>query len=486
MSQQELQARLCRQYAENAAWRLLRADHAPLILAFVADLFGEENEVAFGRARVALATELERWREQGLVEGEVAPGSYLRDWIRAGWLRELDDLLSKTDACEVALRFCLALEHRDTNATASHLRIVQDAVRDLAVALSPNPEERLLSLEARKAALQREIDDLEAGVVHELAEEEQRERMREVYQLAAVLTGDFRRVEDEIRELDQSLRVQMIESAATRGEVLLGVLEKEALLARSDAGRAFESFFHLLCDQNRSIEFRAQLQSILARPAAQHLTPQQSRFLAQLMRELTRESERVFRVRRRTEESLRAFVESGSHLESRAVGRLLGKLERVAVRFKEFDVSLRGDTGLCARSGSAVIRSPDSIGLRMPEAELDTRNIVAQQNLSTPSDKMLDHLQTVKVLAIAGRVFDTLAANGPLTIEGIIARAPVTAGLEELIAHLRIAQAIGATRLEDEEEVIITGENGERLRASIPGYLLSAQQFPAELEELAL
>ena len=395
MSFHELNARFRRLHKEHSAWRLLRTDNAPMVLAFVADLFEDLNEVAFGRAKVALDTELELWREQGLLDSEVNASTYLRQWIQAGWLRELDDFVSKTDACEVALRFCRQLEQRESNATASHLRIVQDTVRDLSVAISPDPNERISLLEARKAEIQHELDELSAGIVHELSEAEQRERIIEIYQLAAVLTGDFRRVEDEIRQIDQTLRVQMIESGGSRGEVILNLLEQEQLLADSDAGRAFDGFFHLLCDQNRSTEFREQLKAILSRPAAQHLSEQQARFLGKLMRELSRESERVFQVRRRTEENLRQFVESGAASEMRAVDRLLGQLEQLAVGFKEGEISLRLDTGLRLNSGNVKIQSPDSLRLKMPEEQLNTRDVQVHQNASTPSEAMLQQLHAV-------------------------------------------------------------------------------------------
>jgi len=246
MSFIEHQARFRRLWSEHAAWQLLRADNAPHILAFVSDLFREFSEVAFGQARAALAAELQRSREINTWDTDTTASTYLRQWIQAGWLRELDDQLTKTDACEVALRFCHGLDQRQTHATASHLRIVQDAVRDLAVALSPNPGERIAILEARKQRLEQEIAELRGGVVRELPEPVQRERVREVYQLASVLTADFRRVEDEIRQLDQALRVDMIESGGGRGEVLAGLLEKEQLLLASEAGRAFEGFFELL------------------------------------------------------------------------------------------------------------------------------------------------------------------------------------------------------------------------------------------------
>ena len=486
MSLLELHARYRRQIQENAAWRLLRAANAPMVLAFISELFDESNDVLFSRAKAALELELAHWREEEWFESEKSAAAYLREWIQAGWLRELDDHLSKTDASEMALRFCTDLDRRDNKATASHLRIVQDAVRDLAASLSPDASERIALLESRKAELQAQIDDLKAGIVVQLSEAEQREQIREVYQLASVLTGDFRRVEDDIRLLDQSLRVQMIETDSNRGEVLQELLHKEALLAESDAGRAFESFFQLLCDQNRSMEFREQLRSLLSRPAAEFLRKDESRYLGQLVRELTRESERVFKVRRRTEESLRAYVESGAHLENRRVEQLLGGLERLAVRFQQHDIDWRTQLPLELHSGKASISSPQSMRLRHPEEQLDTRDIKAEQNRHAPSRHMLEQLHSVKVMEVAERMQVLLRQQGPLSIGEFIKEQPVTSGLEELVACLRVAKAIGATELESKETVVIADRNGDQIRATIPALLLSAQQFPQRLEELAI
>src|SRR5690606_32086408 len=132
-------------------------------------------------------------------------------------------------------------------------------------------------------------------------------RLREVYQLASVLTGDFRRLEDDIRQMDHELRVEMIQADSTRGDVLVSLLKKEGALLDTDAGRAFEGFFQLLADDSRTTEFREQLRSILGRPAAERLRLEERRFLDRLVRELSHESERVLLVRRRAEESLRAY-----------------------------------------------------------------------------------------------------------------------------------------------------------------------------------
>jgi len=490
VSFQGLQARYRRVFQESAAWRLLRADNAPVILAFIADLFSDESEVPFSRARIALDAEITRCRELGIWQTETGAGTYLNQWIRAGWLREMDDYLTKTDASEVALRFSQGLDQRSTGTTASHLRIVQEAVRDFAVAISPNADERVTLLEYKKAEIQREIDALNAGVVTELSEVQQRERIREIYQLASVLTGDFRRVEDEIRELDQDIRVQMIESGAKRGDILLSIMEKEALLANTDAGSAFEGFFHLLCDQNRSTEFSDQLRSILSQPVSQQLSHQQQQFLNQLMRELSSESDRVFKVRRRTEESLRSYIESGAASENRAVDQLLSQLERLAIAYKDaaedYESELKKSTCLFLPVGTIRISSPDAMRLRSPDEKLDTSGVEEEINSHSPSAEMLDCLDTVQVKQVAYRILNTLRQAGPMTIASVVSKQPMNSGLEELVAYLRVAKSVGATTLEDKEELEILDKKGVRIRASIPKYLLSADLFPEDIEEMVI
>jgi len=486
MSFQALQARFNRQYREHSGWKLLRANNASLILAFLADLFKDGNDVSFGQARVALDTELEHCREVGIWQTDNNAMTYLREWIQAGWLRELDDQISKTDACEVALRFCQGLDQRENNATASHLRIVQEAVRDFMVAISPDADQRIELLKARQAKIQIEIDALEAGVVIQLDQAEQRERIKEIYQLASVLTGDFRRVEDDIREMDQKLRVEIIESDRSRGEILLGVLEQENLLANTDAGRAFEGFFQLLCDQNRSMEFREQLRAILNQSVAQHLSPQQSRFLSQLMRELSKESERVLQIRRRSEESLRAYIESGAHLEVKAVDKLLSKLEQQALVLRMNEVSPRTEIKLDLASGAVKISSPQSLKLRRPEEQLDTSHVQEHVNSDQPNDDMLACLDTVKIVQIADQMKTCLLAQGPLTIAAYAQHHPLKAGLEELVACLRVAKAVSAADLGEKELITVTDKQGHRFQATIPMYLLNVALFPKDMMELSL
>ena len=485
MSAAEFHAKFSRLRATHPAWRLLAADSAPIALAFLADLFGQVAEVPYARAKVALDAELQRWKESG-IDVQDSATAYLRQWIASGWLREQDDVLLSTAACDTALRFAKGLDREERGTTASHLRIVQDAVRDLAIAMTSDPGQRIRALEKQRQGLEREIEELHAGVVVEISSAEQHERLREIYQLASVLTGDFRRLEDEIRQMDHAMRVQMIQGDSTRGDVLMALLAKEGALADTDAGRAFEGFFQLLADDGRTTEFREQLRAILESPASRQLHPDERQFLSRLVRELSRESERVLLVRRRAEENLRAYIESSEFRENRAVARILAELERRAVELRDAGITASARTRLTLDSGRAELSSVETIRLRLPDESLQLGPIEEDHGTRTLSEAMLEHLETVKVLEVAADVFKLVTMNGPMTLGEVIEMRPLTAGIEELVAHVRIAQAVNAPREESTESLTIQGQDGARLRATIPTYVLTPELLPAQIEDLAL
>lgn len=485
MNFQGLQAQFQRLSNESPAWKLLRAENAPVILAYLSELFSDENDVPYSQAHLLLNSVMETCRHQGIWITDTPASSYLHQWRKNGWLREMDNQLTPSDAIETVIRFCQNLEDRAAGTTASHLRIVQEAVRDLLIAIDPDVDERIKSLESKKAEIQREIDDLHAGIVRELSDTEQQERIREVYQLASVLTGDFRRVEDEIKSMSKDLRVQIIEGDNNRGAILLSLMEKEALLANTESGSAFESFFQLLCDQTRSTEFREQIRTLLAQPISEKLKPHQKQFLNQLMRELNKESDRVFSVRRRTEEGLRAYIESGMAAENQAVDRLLSQLEKTAIALRDDGCDLTANTGLSLPVGTPQIRSIDSLQLKQPDEKLDTRGVTAQHNEKTVSTDMLAFLDTVKVREVADKLKQLVTEHGPLTLAKVSELQPITAGIEELVAGLRVAKAINAPISEDTEFITLSDKQGNQLKAKIPCVYLSADLFPKQLDLIA-
>ncbi|QEP42854.1 DUF3375 domain-containing protein [Ectothiorhodospiraceae bacterium BW-2] len=477
MSMRQLQARFRSLRGENLSWRLLAAENGPLLLAFIADLFDGQSELPYAQARTALESELLLWRQEGLSLQESA-SAYLRQWIQHGWLREHNDHLVLTDSAEVALRFVQSLEQRQSRTTASRLRLLQDRVSELAFATGASPEQRLQRLQQRQQQLQHDIDRVREGEIEPMPDAEQFERLQEIYQLALELSGDFRRVEEEIRQLNHQLRIEMV--SAGRGEIVDTLLQKEQQLHQSSAGRAFNAFFQLLCDIPRTTELREELRQLLNISAADHLRSDQRRFLGRLVRELNRESERVFQIRRKTEEGLRQFIERGSYLENRQIDRLLGELERKALQLQQHKLSPSQLTTLSLPTGSVECRSANSLQLKQPQPRFNSESWELTPPLEQASEAMLRHLHPIRMDQIAHRLQQQLQQHGSQSLATLASALPIEAGLEELVIWLRLAQMAAAAPLEQREQLQIRDPQGDELRATIPVYRLSA----SDLEQL--
>ena len=100
---------------------------------------------------------------------------------------------------------------------------------------------------------------------------------------------------------------------------------------------------------------------------------------------------------------------------------------------------------------------------------------------------MLHYLDSVQVREVAEKARHTLLKKGVMSIAHLTQEHPLQAGLEELVAYLRIAKAIKAPQLtEQNEQIQFQDQHGVNLQARIPTYYLSAELFPENLDELAL
>lgn len=486
MSFRELYARNKRLTKENSTWLLLRSENVSVILSFFDDLFSDTSEVPVSQAEALLNSEIRYLRDLGLWETQSSGHYYLREWMKNGWLRELDDNLYKTDALDAAIRFTQSLDVRTSGTTASHLRVVQEATRNFVVATAPNVEDRLAILAAKKAEIEQEMNKLNAGDIEQLTDVQQREQIKEIYQLASILPADFRHVEEEIRSRNQALRIKIIQGDLSRGELLKYAMDQEDLLAQTEAGGAFESFYALLSDTHRNIEFREHIKTLLDRPSANVLTPLQRQFLSQLIRELAKESGHVFDVRRRIEEALRAYIESNEFEENKKVKQLISKLEQVAVALKDKDVDLRTETSVTLPVGSIKATSPKAIKLKVQEETINTDNIEVASNMREPSTALLANLESIDLHAMARQLKAVLDRHGPMTVKTIADHLPITKGLEELVGHIRIASALKAVQLPDKEAITIADKDGGTITVMVPTRMLSAELFPDDITDLKL
>lgn len=249
----------------DPAWKLLRADNAPLVLGFLAKVFVDDNARSISAAELIgrLDDELYALNER-LGEGTFPKSakSYLDDWAAAenGWLRKYypsgsDEVhFDATPAVETALAWIDSLRQRSFVGTESRLNTIFELLRQMAYGAETDPEIRLADLHRRRAAIDAEITRVEAGDFAILDTSAQRDRYQQFAATARELLADFRQVEANFRALDRSLRARIAAWEGAKGELLDEVVGSRNTIADTDQGRSFQAFYDFLLSHERQAE----------------------------------------------------------------------------------------------------------------------------------------------------------------------------------------------------------------------------------------
>ena len=477
---------------QHPAWVLLASRRAPLMLSCLEALFEHQRDgVPFDAAVQALADLLAAHAndpdfEIHIEDVAVQARHELRDWIRRALITEREGRVFETDALKTAMRFVAQLDHRMMTSTASRLAVVQREIDNLAAALNPDPQSRTAHLERRMAELQQQLDDVRAGRIATLTQEQAMEGIREVYALATSLRADFRRVEDSWREADRALRQAIISAQHHRGAVMDQLLDGHANLLNTQEGRVFEGFQQQLNQQSELADMRLRIRAILKHTSAkQALDDVQHSTLSLLVQQLIKEAQVVQAVRARSEREVSQFMKTGQAAENQRVGQLLNDILQQALDVDWQRQAVRRQDAPLPPLGVTLAGLPLLERLRVKS--LDGGG--ATELLLTTQYADLDQLEEEFWQAFEGLDRDALLAQTLQTLEhsgqpmtlAALARAlpPGVHDLETLSLWLTLARASGAAFDAGQEEHITTQDTAGAWRFTVPCVALEAAALRA-------
>src|SRR5690242_16011235 len=223
--------------ANSPAWRLLRAENAPLVLSFLHRVFVQGNARAISAAdlEALLDDELYAIRQRNPDSFPKGARAYLDDWARpeAGWLRKYypdgidEPHFDATPAVEKALAWVRSLGEREFVGTESRLNTVFELLRQIVHGTEADPAARIEELTRRRQEIDDELERVLAGEVPLLDRSAVRDRYQQLTATAWELLSDFRQVEQNFRRLDRQLR-----------EKIAGWLRRRAVRPAGLASRA--------------------------------------------------------------------------------------------------------------------------------------------------------------------------------------------------------------------------------------------------------
>ena len=451
-------------------WRLLRADHAPLVLSFLHQVFVEQNVRSIPAAELAsrLDDELYALNER---DGEPRKfpkpaKAYLDDWAapEAGWLRKYypegtdEPHLDATPAVEKALQWVGSLKEREFVGTESRLNTVIDLLRQIVFGTETDPEQRIAELRRQRQEIDEQIARAEAGELDVLDASAVRDRYQQFAATARGLLADFREVEENFRKLDRRLREKIAGWHGGKGELLDDVLGSRETIAGSDQGRSFRAFYDFLLSQARQEELTGLLDSV---HNLKDLTGKDSR-LRHIHYDWLDAAERTQATVRQLSEQLRRFLDDQVWFENRRVIDILRGIESHALQLRDRkDLPVTMDIDAPAPAITLPMERPLYAPVR--KVRIDSGNVRPADEETDPA--ALFEQVYVDPEPLRGIVRQALRKSPQVGLAQLIAGNPIRQGVAELVTYLSLKDGtFGLVFDEDHHEHVCWQEADGRER----------------------
>jgi hypothetical protein len=462
----------------NPAWRLLRADHAPLIASFLHRTYIKPNTRSLPESELVLKLEDHLFalrRDLGEDSFPRAAGAYLEDWAsdRHGWLRKYyaegsdEPVFDITPATEQALDWLAGLTRRPFIGTQSRLLTLFELLRQLADGTDTNPATRIAELERRRAEIDAEIARIQGGALSLIDPSGVRERFLQITDSARALLSDFRAVEQNFRDLDRAVRERIATWEGGKGALLDEVFGDRDAIADSDQGKSFRAFWDFLMSPQRQEELSELLARVFALEPVQTIDPRPDRRFLRLHHDWLTAGEVTQRTVARLSAELRRYLDDKAWLENRRIMEILREIEARALEvrdrpsggpFMELD-EMAPDIRL-------VMDRPLFNPPMKPEIDAD---IELSRADDIPADALFDRVYVDKE-RLGAQIRRLLQRRAQVSLAEVAAAHPLEHGLAELVAYLSLASDDPAAAIDEQRQQTIawTDGDGRRRRATVP------------------
>lgn len=460
----------------HPAWRLLAADHAPMIVAFLHAAFVGPN--VRSAPQHALASSLDDYLER--LRAEIGEGQfprsglqYLEAWAgnEQAWLRKYyqagDDepWFDITPATEKAIAWLASLGQREFVGTESRLKIVFDLLRQLSEGTEVDPDARVAELLKRREAINAEIQRVREGHIPVMDTTQVKDTFQEMASTARGLLSDFREVEQNFRSLDRAVRERIATWEGGKGELLAEIFGEQDAIRDSDQGRSFRAFWDLLMSPERQEELGDLLERAFALDAVRELGP--DRRLLRVHYDWLDAGEVAQRTVARVSEQLRRYLDDQAWLENRRIVQLIRGIEQRAL-------GLRGRvpeglvTEIDAPSPELGLPLERPLFTPLREACLSSDGLIAGEQDFT-SDALFEQIYVDKAL-LRSHINRALQTRSQVSLAELVQATPLEHGLAELVAYMSLAVDDRRAMIDENRSEAVAWTDSEQTlrRATMP------------------
>lgn len=155
------------------------------------------------------------------------------------------------------------LREKEFIGTESKLLDLFGKVQELVQRTNSDPEERIKELQQRKRSIDEEIKLIrKTGEVPVFEPWQIKSRWADIERLAAELSGDFREVEENFKEIYRTISRKHADATLSKGQLLRLTFDALEELRSHDQGRSFYAFWEFLMDESRQQALQDMLQQL--------------------------------------------------------------------------------------------------------------------------------------------------------------------------------------------------------------------------------
>ena len=466
---------------QHPAWRLLAAESAALVASFLHRVFVLPNRRVIAQADLAEALEdtLHALREQRGA-GVYPKGAleYLNDWAAndKAWLRKFypsgsdEPHFDLTPATERALAWLTTLGERSFVGTESRLLTLFGLLRQMSEGSETDPQTRVHELQRKRAAIDAEIERVQAGDIPLLGDTALKERFTQFATLARELLADFREVEHNFRGLDRRVRERITLWDGAKGALLQDILGERDLIAESDQGRSFRAFWDFLMSRERQDELTQLLERVLSLEPVAEMAPDPR--LQRVHYDWLEAGEHAQRTVALLSQQLRRFLDDKAYLENRRIMDILRGIEAAALAVR---TRPPGGDFMHIADTAPSIELPMERPLHTPAFKLALlTGAIAAGDEDLDAGALFSQFVVDKA-ALAQHVRQSLQQQTQITLAELLASRPLQQGLAELVAYLSLAAQPGRAVIDEtvEDHVSWVSRSGARKRATLPRVIFS-------------
>jgi len=470
-------------FEASPAVRLLRSPNAPYIVAFLDEQFKRAGRITipFSDLHAALIAYLEGLHETHADALRDKPDTYLADWcssetrwlhrfLESGRSEPVYQLTPETEDVFTFLDHCLE-RHFGFVGTESRLRLVMEALDDLVVGASDDPQARLAHLRTERERIDREISRIEGeGSISRYQPAQVRERFGTALSLLKQLQGDFRAVEDKFKEITRQVQERLAEGHDTRGGILGFALDAEDLLKREDQGVSFYEFVRFILSPSQ----QEQLEAIIGQLAGIPELAEQAEGLEAVRKMvplLLAEAEKVMRTNQRLSATLRRLLDVRARRDRERVSELCAEILRLATLMAanppraHVGVDIETRVGIASPFARTFWNEPHRF------AAIDISEHAPDEERRAEVLRVLAEMRRLDWRRMRERVKAAIARDGSATLGEVLAEYPPDAGVVEVLAYLQIARDDGHSISRDAVEEIVlpcSRRAGQTLALALP------------------